>query len=103
MQVNIHKANTRGLAQNSWLKSYHTYSFGNYQNPERTGFNNLLVINDDTIQPAQGFATHGHKNMEIISIPITDSLEHKDSEGHQSVIQYGDVQLMSPHHDRLEW
>jgi len=91
----IHKASTRGFANHGWLKSYHTFSFASYQNPERMNFGMLRVLNDDVVQPKMGFGTHPHRNMEIISIPITGPLSHKDSMGNKRAIKVGEVQVMS--------
>lgn len=91
----LHKAETRGTANHGWLISRHTFSFANYYNPERIHFGALRVLNDDTVEAGQGFDTHPHDNMEIISIPLEGDLEHKDSMGNISVIKYGDIQLMS--------
>lgn len=91
----LHKADTRGNANHGWLQSYHTFSFANYHNPERMNFGVLRVLNDDTVAPGMGFGTHPHRNMEIISIPLEGDLEHKDSMGNTTVINYGDVQVMS--------
>lgn len=95
MLINIHKEDSRGVANHGWLDSKHTYSFASYRNPERMGFGKLLVINDDVVEPSMGFATHPHENMEIISIPLSGSLRHVDSMGNQHVIEAGEVQIMS--------
>ena len=95
MTISIRKSEDRGNIQHGWLHSWHTFSFGRYQDPNFTGFGPLLVINEDKVQPAQGFATHSHDNMEIITYVIKGSLEHKDSMGNGSVIVPGDIQRMS--------
>ena len=91
----LHKANTRGVASHGWLESRHTFSFANYNNPERMHFGVLRVLNDDKVDPGMGFGTHPHDNMEIISIPLEGDLEHKDSMGNTTVIKNGDIQIMS--------
>lgn len=93
--LQILKNSHRGAANHGWLQSNHSFSFGQYYNPEQLGFGPLLVINEDRVQPSQGFGTHGHKDMEIISYVLSGALEHKDSMGTGSVIRYGDVQRMS--------
>jgi len=95
MKKIIHKAVSRGCANHGWLKSYHTFSFASYQNPERMNFGMLRVLNDDIVQPNMGFGTHPHKNMEIISIPISGALSHKDSMNNKRAIEVGEVQVMS--------
>ena len=95
MKTVLHKAETRGHANHGWLNTYHTFSFANYFNPERTHFGRLRVLNDDTVAAGRGFGTHPHENMEIISIPLSGDLEHKDSMGNTTVIREGDVQVMS--------
>ncbi|MBC7451076.1 MAG: pirin family protein [Cytophagales bacterium] len=91
----LHKADTRGKADHGWLKSFHSFSFANYYNPERMHFGVLRVLNDDTVDGGKGFGTHPHDNMEIISIPLEGDLEHKDSMNNATVIKSGDVQVMS--------
>ena len=91
----IHKAETRGHANHGWLNSHHSFSFANYYNPERMNFGVLRVLNDDQVQKGQGFGTHPHDNMEIISIPLEGDLEHKDSMGNTTVIKEGEIQVMS--------
>jgi redox-sensitive bicupin YhaK (pirin superfamily) len=91
----VHRANSRGRAETGWLHSWHTFSFGHYHDPQRMGFGALRVINDDTVEPAEGFDLHPHRNMEIITIPIAGALKHHDSEGSAGVIRKGDVQIMS--------
>lgn len=91
----LHKAETRGDADHGWLHSRHTFSFAGYYNPERVNFGMLRVLNDDIVSAGMGFGTHPHDNMEIISIPLEGDLEHKDSMGNISVINHGDIQVMS--------
>ena len=91
----IHKAESRGYANHGWLKSYHTFSFAGYHNPERVHFGMLRVLNDDFVDAGMGFGKHPHDNMEIISIPLSGALHHQDSTGRDKIIQTGDVQIMS--------
>ncbi|WP_419870434.1 pirin family protein [Chryseobacterium sp. CT-SW4] len=91
----LHKADSRGKADHGWLLSHHTFSFANYHNPERMHFGVLRVLNDDKVEAGRGFGTHPHDNMEIISIPLEGDLEHKDSMGNTTVINNGDIQVMS--------
>lgn len=95
MKKIIHKSETRGEANHGWLKSHHTFSFASYQNSERMNFGMLRVLNDDVVQPKMGFGTHPHKNMEIISIPVSGALSHKDSMDNKRSIEIGEVQVMS--------
>lgn len=91
----IHKANTRGYANHGWLEARHTFSFAGYYDPERIHFGKLRVLNNDIVAGGTGFGTHPHDNMEIITIPLKGALAHKDSMGNSSVIEHGEVQVMS--------
>lgn len=95
MKTVFHQANSRGHADHGWLNSYHTFSFANYYNPDRIHFGALRVLNDDTVMAGSGFGRHPHDNMEIVSIPLSGDLEHKDSMENHAVIREGDVQVMS--------
>ena len=95
MKTVLHKADTRGHANHGWLDSHHTFSFAGYQNQDRNHFGVLRVLNDDQVAAGQGFGTHPHDNMEIVSIPLEGDLEHKDSMGNVATIKEGDVQVMS--------
>ncbi len=91
----IIRSDTRGSADHGWLKAKHTFSFAEYRDPERVHFGKLRVINEDRIAPAQGFGTHPHKDMEIVTYIINGAIEHKDSMGNGTVIRAGEVQRMT--------
>ncbi|KAA6303693.1 MAG: 3-dioxygenase [Candidatus Ordinivivax streblomastigis] len=95
MKTVLYKANTRGNKNYGWLDTHHTFSFADYHNPERIHFGALRVLNDDIVIAGEGFGTHPHNNMEIISIPLYGDLQHQDSMGNGSVIRSGEVQVMS--------
>ncbi len=95
MKTILHKAATRGIANFGWLNSFHSFSFGNYYQPERINFGALRVLNDDTVIAGMGFSKHSHDNMEIVSIPLVGDLHHQDSTGRNEIIRQHDVQIMS--------
>ena len=93
--LEVRPSNHRGRANHGWLQSRHTFSFGHYRDANQQGFSDLLVINDDHVSPGQGFGTHGHRDMEIISYVLSGELAHQDSMGNIKAIPPGDVQRMS--------
>lgn len=95
MKIQLHKAKSRGYADHGWLKSYHSFSFANYYNPQRMHFGALRVLNDDYVEGGMGFGAHPHRDMEIISIPLSGDLEHQDSMDTRAVIRRGEIQVMS--------
>ena len=95
MTTQLYPSSSRGTADYGWLKANFSFSFGNYHNPNRMQFGRLRVLNDDMIDGGTGFGTHGHANMEIITIPLEGALKHRDSMGNDGIIRFGEVQVMS--------
>ncbi len=112
MNYVLHPSSSRGSGSHGWLESSHSFSFAQYYDPQKMNFGLLRVLNDDKVAPARGFGTHPHDNMEIISIPLSGALIHRDDMGNSSVINAGDVQVMSAgtgvrhsefNHSKEEW
>ena len=93
--ITLRRAVDRGHADHGWLRSHHSFSFAEYMDPAHMGFGNLRVLNDDTVAPGTGFGTHGHRDMEILTLVLEGELRHQDSMGNGSVIRRGRVQRMS--------
>jgi len=93
--IRVRQAAERGHFDHGWLDTYHTFSFGDYYDPAHMGFRSLRVINDDRVQPSQGFGMHGHRDMEIVTYVLDGALEHRDSMGNGSIIRAGELQRMT--------
>src|ERR1700687_5038699 len=93
--IRIRKAAERGHFNHGWLDTHHTFSFGDYHDPTTIGFRSLRVINEDRVEPGQGFGMHGHRDMEIVTYVLEGSLQHKDSMGNGSIIKAGELQRMT--------
>ena len=92
--LTIRRSDERGRTEWGWLDSRHSFSFGDYHDPQRMGFRALRVLNDDRVKPGAGFGTHGHRDMEIFSYVLLGALQHKDSTGGGGVIRPGEIQFM---------
>merc|ERR1711908_42797 len=95
MKKILHPPSTRGEADYGWLQAKYSFSFANYFDPERIQFGLLRVLNDDTVAPAMGFGKHPHQNMEIVTIPQSGAIKHKDSMGNEGIVSAGEIQVMS--------
>lgn len=95
MPIQYIPADSRGLTKLDWLTSYHSFNFAEFYHPSKTGFGKLRVLNDDTIEPSNGFPAHFHDNMEIITLVLEGALEHQDNIGHQGIINAGEMQRMT--------
>lgn len=95
MKTILHQANSRGHFNHGWLRTSHTFSFADYYDPQRINFGALRVLNDDSIDPGTGFDMHPRRNMEIVSIPLSGSLKHRDNMGNTTILEQGEIQVMS--------
>jgi len=95
MNIQIRRSAERGYANHGWLEARHSFSFANYYDPRFTGFRDLVVINEDRVQPGEGFGRHGHRDMEIVTYVLEGALQHQDNLGNGSIMKPGDIQRMS--------
>src|SRR6476620_12331854 len=95
MMITVYPYRSLGTANHGWLNTHYHFSFSDYYNPQRMGFGNLRVTNDDTIQPGTGFPTHSHRDMEIITYVTQGAVTHKDSQGNEGRTEAGNVQVMT--------
>src|SRR4051812_5686681 len=93
--LNVRRSNDRGHFDHGWLNTYHTFSFSDYYDPNWVRFRSLRVMNEDVVAPGQGFGTHGHSDMEIITYVLSGQLEHRDSLGNGDILKAGDLQHMT--------
>ena len=93
--MELHKGSDRGISRLDWLESRHSFSFADWNDPNRMGFRSLRVLNEDRVAPGAGFGPHPHRNMEILTVVLEGELEHRDSSGARTVLEAGDVQRMS--------
>ena len=91
MKTTVHTADSRGFQNHGWLVANHSFSFGNYHNPDKVHFGNLRVLNDDFVEKGMGFGMHPHANMEIVTIPLSGELHHRDSMGNFGAIKKGEL------------